>query len=962
MAILETKFEDRKLMRIMRNKFVGFMQVNNFCTHQAGRILILWNPSKFLLNVMEVHPQIIHVKATCKVTSYASLVSFVYGFHIMVSRRPLWNTIMEINENVSLPWLIIGDYSNVLKFDEKCNEADITPYEIKDLATCCLNVGLSDVHSIGCFFTWTNGSVWSKIDRALVHDVWIQKGTFVEANFLPSGCLSDYSPCIVSIHDRVGRKLCKLKGALKEHNFKHFGHISGRVIEAKDELESAQLQLHNQPTNADFQILVANLRKKTVTLCEAERSFYYQKAKCIFLKDSDKCTKFFHSLVKRNSKRNFIATVLKEDGMYTTSQDEVASEFVKFYTSLLGKKCSFRPIDMDILSNGPLVFPEQGDTLVRDVSHEKIKDALFDIGDDKSPGPDGYTSCFFKNVWEIIGDDFFGAISKFFSSGCILKQINHTAIALVPKSDHMSHVGDYRLISCCNVIYKVIAKIFVSRLRPILRDIVGHAQAAFVEGRSIMENIHLAQELLRQYNRKRVAPRCLLKIDLSKAYDSVCWDFLRNVFVGLQFPSRFVNWIMERVTSTSYSIALNGTLHGFFKSEKGLWQDDLFSPFLFVLCIEYLSRLLKDATYDSDFNFHPKCGPQKINNLAFVDDLMLFAMGDFLSIKILMDCLSKFGSVSGLKLNILKSSLFTAGVHGQILDDIMELTCVPRGSMPFRYLGIPLALDKLKVSGYAPFLDKITSYIGAWNSSTLSYAGSKKSLVAWKDICLPKEEGGLGLKDLKSWNLALLDKSLWKIHNKKDSLWIQWVDHVYLHGSCIWEIFFRGRYTGTGHVVARNISARQDLNDRFFNANLATNSLVHGQTRDGFYGWKMMLFGKQFLQSWTENLDSSINYSTWILITSVFFVAVLRKLLSIFSLSALSHLHYGGALGDDLAKRVAFSSTVYYIWLMRKRKIFEDLSPDLDSIVRLIKTHVYKVMFTLYPDVLIHFESLAVDH
>ncbi|XP_022891840.1 uncharacterized protein LOC111406687 [Olea europaea var. sylvestris] len=286
MRILETKLGDRKLMRILRNKFNGFVRVNNFGTHRSERILILWNPSKVFLDVMEVHPEIIHCKATCKVTSYSFLVSFVYGFHTVVNRRPLWNNIMEFNANVSSPWLILGDYNNVLKFDEKCNGADVTPYKIKDLINCCLHVGLMDVRSIGCYYTWTNGSVWSKIDRAMVNDIWVQNRAYVVANFLPSGCFSDHSPCIVSIHDGVGgekkpfkffnmwtkhvdfhdiiqacwnfnvlgtkqfilcEKLSKLKGALKEFNNKHFGHISTRANEAKIELEAAQLQLHNSP-------------------------------------------------------------------------------------------------------------------------------------------------------------------------------------------------------------------------------------------------------------------------------------------------------------------------------------------------------------------------------------------------------------------------------------------------------------------------------------------------------------------------------------------------------------------------------------------------------------------------------------------------------------------------------------------------------------------------------------------
>ncbi|XP_022874142.1 uncharacterized protein LOC111392962 [Olea europaea var. sylvestris] len=248
-----------------------------------------------------------------------------------------------------------------------------------------------------------------------------------------------------------------------------------------------------------------------------------------------------------------------------------------------------------------------------------------------------------------------------------------------------------------------------------------HAQATLLKGRSMTESIHLVQKLMRQYNRKRVAPRRLLKIDLKKAYDSVSWDFLKGVLEGFHFPLRFIQWVMECVTSPTYSIASNGSLHGFFK------------------------RMVKAATNDSDFNYDPKCGPLRITHSAFADDLMLFARGDVMWVQILMDCLSNFSLVSGLRMNILTSSLYTVGIHGQELDDSLELTNFPKGTMPFRYLDIPLALEKFK---------PLRKFL--W--------GSKKSLVAWRDVCLSKDEGDLELKDLKSSNSALLVKSLWNIH------------------------------------------------------------------------------------------------------------------------------------------------------------------------------------------------------
>ncbi|XP_022868499.1 uncharacterized protein LOC111388067 [Olea europaea var. sylvestris] len=456
MGILEAKLGDQKLNRVMQNKFDGFMQVNDFCTHRAGRILILWSPSKVKLEVLETTPQIIHFIATCKVTSYTFLVSFVYGFHTIVSRRPLWNNIMDLHANVSLPWMILGDFNNVLKFDKNSNGAEVTPYEIKDFANCCLRVGLTDVRSIGCLYTWIDNSTWSKIDKVMVNDIWVQNGAYVFPDLLPFRCLFDHSPCIVSIHDRMVNTRKSFKFFNRWTNHEDFNDI---IL-------------------ASWNFNVVGTKK--LILCK----------KSCKLKGAlnELNVKHFDTFLLGNTRRNFIATTLKEDVMYTTSQDQVALEFV-----LLGKKEPVGLIDMDIIRNGPLVSLEQGISLIRDISCYEIKEALFGIGDDKSHGPNGYTYVFSKRHGGTIEHDFVEAIMEFFSSGSILKQINHAVIALVPKSRHAPSVGDYRPISCYNVIYKVITKILASRLRPIWGDIVDQAQPAFIEGRSMMKNIHLAQ-------------------------------------------------------------------------------------------------------------------------------------------------------------------------------------------------------------------------------------------------------------------------------------------------------------------------------------------------------------------------------------------------------------------------------------------------------------------------------------
>ncbi|KAL0302141.1 UNVERIFIED_CONTAM: hypothetical protein Scaly_3042000 [Sesamum calycinum] len=173
----------------------------------------------------------------------------------------------------------------------------------------------------------------------------------------------------------------------------------------------------------------------------------------------------------------------------------------------------------------------------------------------------------------------------FFSTGRLLKQVNTTLITLIPKVCAPSKVADFRPISCCNVIYKILTKILVLRFRGVLEKIISPSQNVFVPCRSISDNILLAQELFSGYNQSRLPPRCALKVDLRKVYDTVEWDFLMATLQLFGFPPKFIGWIEECVTSPSFSLHLNGGIHGFFAGARGLRQGDR-CPYLFVLVIE----------------------------------------------------------------------------------------------------------------------------------------------------------------------------------------------------------------------------------------------------------------------------------------------------------------------------------------------------------------------------------------
>lgn len=206
------------------------------------------------------------------------------------------------------------------------------------------------------------------------------------------------------------KKLHFLKKALKKLNAKHFSHISARDDRASKALKDLQLQLFYQPNNEVLQGKLLGLRKEAKVLAEAKHHFFSQRAKCSFLKNSDHCTNFFHDMVKPNAKRNFIAAVYKDDEIPTYSAKEVEDEFICFYEGLLGTSSSCQPIDPGVLRYGRCISSDQAHSLTGCISSQEIKDALFSIGDEKSPGPDGFSSFFFKRSWNIFGDNFYKVI------------------------------------------------------------------------------------------------------------------------------------------------------------------------------------------------------------------------------------------------------------------------------------------------------------------------------------------------------------------------------------------------------------------------------------------------------------------------------------------------------------------------------------------------------------------------
>ena len=155
--------------------------------------------------------------------------------------------------------------------------------------------------------------------------------------------------------------------------------------------------------------------------------------------------------------------------------------------------------------------------LSSEYSAEEVRTTLFQM----APGPDGMNALFYQKYWHVVGNDVIAAVLDFLNSGIMIPDINYTHIVLIPKVKSPERIFDFRPISLCNAIYKIISKAMANRLKQILPQLIAPFQSAFVPGRLIIDNILVAYETLHAMHCMRTGKKgsLAMKLDISKAYD-----------------------------------------------------------------------------------------------------------------------------------------------------------------------------------------------------------------------------------------------------------------------------------------------------------------------------------------------------------------------------------------------------------------------------------------------------------
>ena len=276
----------------------------------------------------------------------------------------------------------------------------------------------------------------------------------------------------------------------------------------------------------------------------------------------------------------------------------------------------------------------------------------------KAPGSDGFIAYFYQAIWLFMGNDIWELVkeSKWFRQ--VYPTLNSTFISLIPKQENSENPEGFHPISLFNVLYKILSMIMVKILKSILPNLISPEQTGFVKGRQILDGIIMTQEAI--HSLRSLKAKCILiKLDLSKAYDCLSWPYLKVVLSTFGFDGRWIQWLMSFISSPNFSILLNGIPSNPFNVSRGLRQGDPLSPFLFIIAVEGLGRLIKSKLQEGQLKGLNLWGPDlTLSHQQFVDDILLFFQAMLREAKAILSVLKDFMATSGTLINNDKSNVY----------------------------------------------------------------------------------------------------------------------------------------------------------------------------------------------------------------------------------------------------------------------------------------------------------------
>ena len=356
-----------------------------------------------------------------------------------------------------------------------------------------------------------------------------------------------------------------------------------------------------------------------------------------------------------------------------------------------------------------------------EIKEQEIGQILKKMKNNKSPGSDGFTAEFFKFFYKDVKVSIRRAINESFKLGKFSISLRQGLITCIPKGDKpRQFLKNWRPMTLLNVIYKIASGCIAERLKSVLTKLISSDQTGFISGRYIGENTRLIYDVMR-YTEDENIPGILLIIDFEKAFDSISWEFITEVLDYFNFGNSLKRWISVLYNDISSMVIQNGFLSESFPIKRGCRQGDPPSPYIFLLCAEVLSLLIKQDDYIKGI----KIGELELKLSQYADDTTILLDGSEQSLEAALQTLSIFAKISVLKVNNSKTKAVWIGskkFSGETFNHRFKLDWNQNN---FEILGISFScnLDTMIQLNYVKKLKQIDRDLKQWSKRILTPFG-----------------------------------------------------------------------------------------------------------------------------------------------------------------------------------------------------------------------------------------------
>jgi hypothetical protein len=874
-ALLETGRSNFSL-HLLRYMSGGY-DFSWFCLPPHGRsggILVGINNSSFQVKHVTTGDFCVKIHLRAINDGFEWVFIPVYGAAQDAHKPEFLSELVRFCDSEPLPKLLGGDF-NILRRPEDKNNDNFNPRWPCIFNSIIEHLDLREIGLSGRQFTWANRRstpTFEKLDRILVSVDWEQKFPLVSVRALArSG--SDHTPLLLDsgahahlgnhapfsfelswflhngFEDIVEREWNSVEVVgtpvdIWQHKIRHLRrflkgwakNLSGKYKIEKDKLlliiTALDIKAETQPLSHGEREQLRMANDDMNKLRRAEEAKWAQRAKVKHVQEGGNNTKYFHLIANGKNRKKIFFQLEQEEGTII-GEDNLKHYITDYYKTLFGTPIpnSFSMIE-DRTSDITQISVEENEILTAAFTEKEVWEAVDQMERNKAPGPDGFPAEFYQRFWRILKLDLMALFHQLYERSLPLFKLNFGVITLLPKKENAVQIQQYRPICLLNVSFKVFTKVATNRISSIAHKIIKPTQTAFMPGRHILEGVVVLHETIHELQKKKL-DGVLFKIDFEKAYDKVKWPFLQQTLRMKGFNPLWCGWIRDFIEGGSVGIKVNNDIGHYFQTRKGLRQGDPLSPLLFNLVGDMLAIMIARARDAGQIGcLIPDLVEGGVSILQYADDTILFMEHDLdkaVNMKLIL-CI--FEQLSGLKINFHKSEIYCFGKAKDDEHIYKQIMGCESGSLPFRYLGIPIHHRKLSNAEWAMVENRFVGKLGCWQGKLLSYGDRlvlinsvltslpmfmlsfleipvgvrkrldfyrsrffwqsdenkrKYRLTKWNIICRPKDQGGLGIEVLELKNKCLLSKWLYKILHE-DGMWQELLCNKYLHSKTLAQV------------------------------------------------------------------------------------------------------------------------------------------------------------------------------